>query len=292
MHPSARFELERSQPSSPEEAARDQRSALAAPIMEVFASIQGEGAFVGEPQVFVRLQGCPLRCRWCDTKSSWSSAPSGGARIAGARGERPESPWGTPFQVLCWIAEVENGLARTISVTGGEPLMWPDFCLGLSSLARPRRMHLETGGGHPETLARVLSAYDHVSIDLKHPSDLGPPSDLGFELAEPSPSDEEGWRRARRACLHLLRGRNACGKIVVGRGRRVEDFEELLDDVEELLPALPLVLQPATAAQGSPRGKPRLEASPELCRELCERALERGLCVRVLPQVHRFMGWR
>ena len=42
-----------------------------APVMEVFASFQGEGLYAGEPQVLVRLRGCPLRCPWCDTPGSW-----------------------------------------------------------------------------------------------------------------------------------------------------------------------------------------------------------------------------
>jgi len=111
---------------------------VVAPVMEVFASIQGEAAFAGEPQVFVRLRGCPLRCAWCDTPDSWRLSPEDRARIvssaaressSGARdgfAERPpaplardrsddaprrersrsEDPWATPFQVACWIAEV------------------------------------------------------------------------------------------------------------------------------------------------------------------------------------------
>lgn len=36
-------------------------------ISEVFTSIQGEGSRAGLPSVFIRLQGCELRCKWCDT---------------------------------------------------------------------------------------------------------------------------------------------------------------------------------------------------------------------------------
>ena len=77
-----------------------------APVMEVFASIQGEGRYAGEPQVFVRLHGCPLRCRYCDTPGSWD--PGGTrARVALPGATRREPALATPFQTACWIAEVE-----------------------------------------------------------------------------------------------------------------------------------------------------------------------------------------
>jgi len=266
--------------------------------MEVFASIQGEGAYVGEPQAFLRLFGCPLRCRWCDTPGSWKVPTTGEARIAPPAGVRRESSWATPFQAACWIAECEPGTPRSVSVTGGEPLAWPDFILALKPLLGTRRLHLETAGAHPRSLARVISACDHVSLDLKPEFDLDAPEELPSvdgALAQPfhgaaglatesSPRTSAEWKRVREACLRLVAGRDACAKIVLSGAREARDFAGLLDELEECAPSLPLYLTPATPVNGM-RAPAR-----ELVESVAEMARDRDLVVRVVPQVHRLLA--
>lgn len=258
-------------------------SALA-PVMEVFASIQGEGAYVGEPQTFLRLAGCPLRCRWCDTPASWRVKPDARVRVGGREltADAATTNFATPLAAACWIKEAEaGGLARTVSVTGGEPLLWPEFLLGLRPLLGARRMHLETAGAHPRTLARVLELCDHVSLDLKPELDLDAPEELDTEVLEPVPRTRDEWRAAREACLELVRDRDACGKIVVNGERSAADFVGLFDEVERVNPGLLVVLQPVTPLGGA------LAPSRELLECLLDLAFERELTVRVLPQVHR-----
>jgi organic radical activating enzyme len=175
--------------------------------------------------------------------------------------------------------------------------MWPSFLLELPSMLGSRPLHLETAGGHPRTLERVLDVFQHVSLDLKLPADMDPPVELpsglagdadgearvGSITAERAPRNEHEWRAARRACLTLLAGRDAAAKVVVAGGREVREFAPLLEDLVNLAPELPLILQPATAVRGV------TAPDSELLQELLEDARDLALDVRVVPQVHRIL---
>jgi 7-carboxy-7-deazaguanine synthase len=93
-------------------------------VNETFVSIQGEGGLIGAPTLFIRLDGCPLRCSWCDTPYA----------LAGDAG--------TPVSV----AQLE-ALARDrhyIVITGGEPLA--QDIRPLVDALRPAHVTVETSG--------------------------------------------------------------------------------------------------------------------------------------------------
>lgn len=101
------------------------------PLVEEFYSIQGEGFHAGRAAYFLRLGGCDIGCRWCDTPASWD----------------PD---------IHPMVEVDEIVGRIISsgtdsvvVTGGEPLMW-----NLDYLCNQLKMsgittYLETSGAYP-----------------------------------------------------------------------------------------------------------------------------------------------
>ncbi len=116
-------------------------------VNEIFHSIQGESSFAGRRCVLVRLTGCQMRCRWCDTPYSFY-----------------EGSWMTLGEIL---AEVEHYGCPLVEITGGEPLLQPNALPLMTMLSnRGFEVLLETGGGLD--ISRVDPRV-HRIVDVKCP---------------------------------------------------------------------------------------------------------------------------
>jgi 7-carboxy-7-deazaguanine synthase len=116
-------------------------------IHEIYRSVQGETSFAGKPCTLVRLSGCNLRCRWCDTPQAFT----GGTRM-------------TRDQVVQRALELGTQL---VLITGGEPLLQPAVLPLMSALCDAgRTVMIETSG------ERDIAGIDprvHRIVDLKAP---------------------------------------------------------------------------------------------------------------------------
>ena len=133
-------------------------------ITEIFKSIQGEGTRAGLPCIFVRLTGCNLRCRWCDTAYAFYG---GTKQSVDEVTERVRALAG-------------NGGSRTklVEITGGEPLLQPETpALAERLLAEGYTVMIETSG---ERLVSVLPREVIKIVDVKCP-DSG--EAVTFEMA-------------------------------------------------------------------------------------------------------------
>ena len=73
-------------------------------VIEIFDSIEGEGSLIGYPTTFIRLEGCNLRCSWCDTKYSYDTDKY------------------QLFSIEEILAKVNSFKNKKVCLTGGEPL--------------------------------------------------------------------------------------------------------------------------------------------------------------------------
>lgn len=95
-------------------------------INEMFETIQGEGAYTGIPSIFVRLQGCPVGCPWCDTKHTWEIKAdlSVSPEDVIAKSSESETYFVSNEASLMTLFEQQGYVAKHVVITGGEPCMY------------------------------------------------------------------------------------------------------------------------------------------------------------------------
>ncbi len=128
------------------------------PLVEDFYTIQGEGFHTGKPAYFIRLGGCDVGCAWCDAKYTWNP------RLY------------PPTDIDIVVKRAVECDARSIVITGGEPLLYPLTLLTERLKASGLNIFLETSGSHP-----FSGTFDWVCLSPKHKL---PPLDEAFARAD------------------------------------------------------------------------------------------------------------
>jgi organic radical activating enzyme len=241
-------------------------------ISEIFSSIQGEGYLAGRRQIFIRLAECNLDCSYCDTDHAREDT----CRIETAPGSALFSRLPQPLPlhhvhgvVKEWCERLP-GAHHSISVTGGEPLLYADSLAEWFPLLRPLLpLHLETNGTMHLALEQVIQHLDYISMDMKLPSTSG--------------CTEHLWG-LHRDFLRIAAGRNASVKIVISNASVIDEIRQVCDIITAVDPATPLFLQPLSAADGG------IGISVAHLLRLQEAASARLPDVRVIPQMHRMLG--
>jgi 7-carboxy-7-deazaguanine synthase len=123
---------------------------------EIFRTLQGEGPATGRPSIFVRLSGCNLHCRWCDTPYTWNWE---GTRFPHRDGRKYDRARERVSMAAEAVADAIRALGDDpIVLTGGEPLAQQRGIRSLLQALPDRPVDVETNGTiapHPELVARA-----------------------------------------------------------------------------------------------------------------------------------------
>ncbi|WP_232367665.1 7-carboxy-7-deazaguanine synthase QueE [Alteromonas pelagimontana] len=95
-------------------------------INEMFETIQGEGVYTGVPSVFLRLQGCPVGCSWCDTKHTWTlddAFLTTSDQVIDKKQEN-EAFFEADAEALLELFAKQGYHAKHVVITGGEPCIY------------------------------------------------------------------------------------------------------------------------------------------------------------------------
>ena len=219
-------------------------------ISEIFGpTIQGEGALIGQPTVFVRTGGCDYRCSWCDTLHAVDS--------------EFRREW-TPMSAEEIFAEVEtlsNGKPLMVSLSGGNPAIQP-----LGELIKL---------GHEKGYQFALETQGSIVQDWFADLDI-----LTLSPKPPSSGHETDWDAFDECLKAAGNGPETVMKIVIFD----QTDYEYAQDAAKRYPALPLYLQPGNHQV---EGEPDMSGLSERLLWLAEKVTnDNWHKAHVLPQLH------
>lgn len=165
-------------------------------VNEIFYSIQGESAYAGMPCVFIRLSGCNLRCRYCDTAYAYHE--------------------GSEIPIPDIVKKAAGFHCQTVEVTGGEPLIQKNTPDLIDMLVKKGfKVLLETNGSmdisqvHPECVKIVdikcPSSNESHAMDLENLKRLTTQDQVKFVIADKTDYLYAGTC-IEKACGHLPPG--------------------------------------------------------------------------------------
>lgn len=227
---------------------------------------------VGVRQVFLRLWGCNISCNYCDTRHQ--QVPEL-CQLERTPGRRDFDELANPLHVQQILTLLERwnrgwpGIHHSLSLTGGEPLLHPEFLRSvLPGITSYFPAYLETNGLLPDALERVIDQVSMIGMDIKLPSATGCeiPWDTHLDF------------------LKIGKGKDLFVKVVVTDATEEWELQKACGVVAEVRRDIPFILQPVTSAAGT------VAVSPLKLLEFQELASQRLPGVRVIPQTHRFMG--
>ncbi len=238
-------------------------------IKEIFNSIMGEGKYIGRRFIFLRFDKCPLNCIYCDE----SKKEYKGCEISPGS-EKFKKIDNNIKEVIRCIENLTTPDLFAVSFTGGEPLVYYEFCRELNSILKNKgyRTFLESNGIYPEKLFKV----DIASIDIKLKEHFINIDDNLYKMI---------YNNELKTIEKLYKmGVDVYAKIVILKNTDINNIKKIAQDLSEIGEIL-LCLQPLTPINNlQPPSKELLFKIMEECGKYL------GDNVMLTIQMHKYLG--
>jgi organic radical activating enzyme len=234
-------------------------------VSEIFTSIEGEGIFVGKKTLFIRLSGCHLKCRWCDTKYALPLDS------------------GTDYQ----IDEIKDLIIKElqpftykVNFTGGEPLLQTEAVIELADFIKKQtnlKTYMESSCFDSELFSKVLPYIDICKIEFKTDDS---------KVVEDEEYDNLILNEIKCLGLAVESNKATYIKIVVTNSTNLESFKNLVYSIsKKIKPSdiLGFIIQPSFGIDQPTVNK--LLDTYDIVQPMFPE-------VRIIPQLHKEIGAR
>jgi organic radical activating enzyme len=231
-------------------------------LFEIFTSVEGEGILYGTKTLFVRLAGCPFTCFYCDTKESLPLDS------------------GTEYSIEDANKLIDSNLKNQtykVNFTGGDPLIQHQAVALLAKHIQDKKIptYLESSCFDIDRFNHVLPFIDIVKIEFKT-------KDSDFV-------DSKHYEKLIGHTMKCLQSsvkskKTTYIKVVVSSRTQPSEFENLVKKIFEIVSKDDIdgfIIQPTYGIS---------EPSLDLLLELYDIVYPHYIDVKVVPQLHKFIG--
>ena len=234
-------------------------------VSEIFTSFEGEGTFVGKKTMFIRLAGCHLNCRWCDTKYALPLDSGKDYQVN---------------EIKDLIVKELQPFTYKVNFTGGEPLLQYEAVIQLADFIKKctnLKTYIESSCFDSELFEKILPYMDICKIEFKTEDS---------KVVEDEDYDNLLLNEFRCLELAIQNDKTTYIKIVVTNSTNLESFKNLVYNIsKKIKPSdiMDFIIQPSQGIDQPTVNK--LLDTYDIVQPMFPE-------VRIIPQLHKEIGAR
>ncbi|HEX2304805.1 MAG TPA: 7-carboxy-7-deazaguanine synthase QueE [Nitrososphaeraceae archaeon] len=234
-------------------------------VSEIFTSFEGEGIFVGKKTLFIRLSGCHLKCRWCDTRYALPLDSGIDYQVE---------------EIKDLIVKELQPFTYKVNFTGGEPLLQIEAVIQLADFIKRHtnlKTYIESSCFDSELFSKILPYMDICKVEFKTEDS---------KVVEDEHYDNLLLNEFRCLELAVQNNKTTYIKIVVTNSTKLDSFKNLVYNISKKIEpsdTMSFIIQPSDGID-----QPTLNKLLDIYDIVQPMFPE----VRIIPQLHKGVGAR